>query len=99
VACFDDFTHLAEQASSFILAQTLSDANMRMQITLKEKGQHKNLPACLKKPYLLNYLRWLKEQIRLRRILNDLLQIINVGMTVETKMCRQQIGTRIVGDL
>lgn len=45
------------------------------------------------------YLRRLEEEIRLSCILNDFLEIVDVGMAVETKVCRQQIGARVVRDL
>lgn len=45
------------------------------------------------------YLRRLEEEIRLRRVLNDFLEVIHVGMAVEAEVRSQQIGARVVGDL
>jgi transcriptional regulator NrdR family protein len=53
----------------------------------------------LRKTSLSIYLRRLEEEIRLRRILNDFLEIVHIGMTVEAEVCSQQIGARVVGDL
>lgn len=46
-----------------------------------------------------NYLWRFEEEIRLRRVLDDFLQVVNVRVAVESKVRRQQICTRIVGDL
>ena len=45
------------------------------------------------------YLRGFEEEIRLRRILYDFLEIVDVGMAIKSEMRRKQVGTWIVGDL